>query len=181
MNDPQDLRCQVVLIVANHSITGELGLGEARLSDYLNDVRNSFVELHNAAFARLADPGKVIHQTAKATIPKSRVVIAFEREPGRVAKTRFYAYRKKYMFPVFMGLDHMEVRGCLHATSTEAVPDLTAMREERFIPVTQAVVTFCDIDAYSIQRDSVMVHIGEIVYFSVGEPVKNGDAPAQPG
>ncbi len=165
-----DVKCKVVLIVPNHSITGEVSLGVVRLSDWLNDSRISFMDVHNAEFARLSNPGKAIHQSSRAVVPKAQVIIAFEVDQGaHAAPQRLYAYRKKRTYPVFLATGDMEVRGFLHSIPSETGPDLTMMRPERFIPVTSAVVSICGMEAYSIRRESVLVHIQEIDYFSVGD------------
>ncbi len=172
MKDANATSSEVVLIVPNHSITGTLHLGAVRLSDWLNDVRNSWIALYTVEFARLSDPAKAIHVSSKAIIPKAMVVIAFELEQGTLtAEQRFYAYRKKRAYSVFLATDMLEVRGVVHVAPTESAPDLTMMKLDRFIPVTRAVVALYGLDAYEIRQDSIMVNAQAIKYFSVSDEV----------
>ena len=72
------LSFQIVLFTEHYSITGGLFLREQRLSDFLNDRRDSTILLRNASMARLEDPAKIIEKTPFSIIPKAGIVLAFE-------------------------------------------------------------------------------------------------------
>ena len=57
---------QVVLFTQHYSITGGLFLREQRLSDFLNDRRDTSILMRNTAVARLEQPAKILEKTAGA-------------------------------------------------------------------------------------------------------------------
>ena len=69
---------QIVLFTQHYSISGGLFLREQRLSDFLNDQRDSTILLRNASVARLEDPAKILEKTPFSIIPKAGIVLAFE-------------------------------------------------------------------------------------------------------
>ncbi len=60
----------VVLLTTLHSITGNLVLQDQRLSDLLNDHRESAIRLRKARVSRLGEPESLVVEHAIAVIPK---------------------------------------------------------------------------------------------------------------
>ena len=69
---------QIVILTQDYSITGGLFLKDQRLSDFLNDKRDTTILLRNANIARLEDPAKIMDKTPFSIIPKAGIVLAFE-------------------------------------------------------------------------------------------------------
>ena len=65
---------QVVFFTQHYSISGGLFLHEQRLSDYLNDRRDTGILMRNTSIARLEDPGKILEKTTSSIIPKAGIV-----------------------------------------------------------------------------------------------------------
>ena len=69
---------QVVLFTEHYSIAGGLFLHEQRLSDFLNDRRDTSLMMRSSSIAHLADPAKILEKTLISIIPKAGVILAFE-------------------------------------------------------------------------------------------------------
>lgn len=142
MADVQEVARTIVLLVENHSIMGDVRLGEARLSDFLNDLRQPCIELHNATVSRLSEPAKAISRTDRALIPKAKVAVAFEVKTSRAANAqRLFNYKEKVKYLTFAAAGTIEIQGLFHATPSESPADLMLAPKRWFIPLTKAVVT----------------------------------------
>ena len=75
---------QIVILTQDYSITGGLFLKDQRLSDFLNDKRDTTILLRNANIARLEDPAKIMDKTPFSIIPKAGIVLASPDEAERV-------------------------------------------------------------------------------------------------
>jgi hypothetical protein len=164
---------QVVLLTARHSITGELFLRDQRLSDYMNDRRETMVTLQTATVARLNDPGKILQQHTLAVVPKSWVVVAFEPPQKAIpAAHRFYGYIKKQTHDVFLVLEGMELRGILHTVGELDPRRFLGATTDTFLPITSAVITLYASDRYIIEQAAVMVNATLIRYLAKTESPK---------
>ncbi len=158
---------KVVILTRFHSITGETDLGTQRLSDTLNDDRQSAIRLANTQVARLSNPTKLIAQQNSAVVPKHQIVVAFEPQPPPTTPRHIYSYIKKSQHGIFLTTDGIEVRGFMHTTETSEIADIyhfLVMRKEPFMPLTQAVITFCDDDRLLIKQNAIMVNVQRIHY-----------------
>ncbi len=168
MNNPKEGRRRVLLVVKNHTLAGDLSLEDQRLSDLLNDVRYSYIELHKASFSHVSNPGRVVHRTSLATIPKAKVEIAFELAENPVANTqRPFRYQEKRRYSVFFAGEDIEVQGTLHAKLTEGPPSLSRLQERWFVPLTNASVNFCAFENCSFRQAAVLVNLRDIQYFAL--------------
>lgn len=147
----------VVILTARHSISGQLVLNEQRLSDFLNDRRDTTLTLLNTQVARLNDPSKILQQHSESVIPKAWVVIAFEPPQKEIpASKRLFGYVQKQRHQVFLVLEGMEVRGTLHTPSNLDLRRLLASTNDSFMPITQAVVNLYENDRYVIEQEAIM-------------------------
>jgi hypothetical protein len=159
----------VVILTARHSISGELRLYDQRLSDHLNDRRDTTITLRDTQIARLTDPGKVIAKNDMAVIPKAWIVVAFEPPQKAIPPAkRFYGYVRKQTHEVFMVLEAMEVRGTLHTTSALDLRRIITNSTEAFLPLTKAAVILGVNDRYVIEQEAVMVNASLIRYIAEG-------------
>ena len=168
----------VVVLTARHSITGELLFRDQRLSDFLNDRRETVISLRNVQLARLSEPGKILQQHPAAVVPKTWVGVVFEPPQKGIPPTkRFYGYVKKQMHDVFLILDGMEVRGTLHTMSDlDLRRILTSGSGDTFLAVTKASVTLYAAERYIIEQDAIMVNANLIRYIAKVE-AKPDSAP----
>lgn len=148
----------IVVLTARHSITGQITLDQ-RLSDFLNDRRDTAINLHNTKIARLNDPSRVIQQHEESVIPKTWAVVIFEPpQKESSASKRLFGYVQKVRHEVFFVLEGMEVRGTLHMSGQLDLRRLLATTSDSFVPITQAVVTLYENDRYVIEQDAIMVN-----------------------
>jgi hypothetical protein len=155
----------VVFLTSRHSISGDLTLPEQRLSDFLNDRRDTTFTLANTKVARLSDPSKILQQHSESVIPKTWVVVAFEPPQKAIPSgSRLFGYVQKQRYEVFLILDGMEIRGTLHAPGGLDLRRLLATTSDSFLPITQAVVMLHDNDQYIIEQDAIMVNAHLIRY-----------------
>ncbi len=174
--DPNPETCSAVILTRSHSITTEIELYGQRLSDLLNDDRKSALLLISPRLARLSAPSRIIAEHSTAVLSKYQVLLAFETRPPPPADRRLFGYIKKNQHPVFMMMEGIEVRGVVHTTDSFEILDIyrfLTLRPQLFVPVTHAVVTFCDDERYLLKQPAVMVNAERIQYMG---PL---DAPAQ--
>lgn len=169
----------VVLLTSRHSISGQMELGEQRLSDLLNDKRGSVVFVRAATIARLNEPGKPLGEYPLTMIPKASIVLAFDLDAKATpAGKRFYRYIPKNRYPVFMIVDHMEVHGMAHSSGELDLYSFSPAAEEKFFPITDAVVTFGS-SPYRIQQPAVLVNLRHIQLVSQKEQEPSGKKSAK--
>lgn len=158
----------VVVLTARYSITGELLFRGQRLSDFMNDRRETVISLRNVQVARLSEPGKILQTHPAAVVPKSWVGIVFEPPQKAIPPSkRLYGYVRKESHEVFLMLEEMEVRGTLHTTSNlDLRRILTGTIGESFLPVSNAIVTLGDHERYIIEQEAIMVNANLIRYIA---------------
>jgi hypothetical protein len=159
---------QVVVLTTRHSITGDLLFRDQRLSDFLNDRRDTVISFRNVQIARLTEPGKVLQKHPAAVVPKSWVAVAFEPPQKAIPQEkRFYGYVRKQEQPVFMMLEGMEIRGVLHtAGDLDLRRVLAGGVGEMFLPITKAVVTLFPKERYVIEQQAIMVNSTLVRYIA---------------
>ncbi|HEX7588084.1 MAG TPA: hypothetical protein VF478_07205 [Anaerolineae bacterium] len=157
----------IVALTSRHSITGELLYREQRLSDFLNDRRDTVISLRNVQVARLNEPGKILQQHPAAVVPKAWVLAIFEPPQKEIPQTkRFYGYVRKVTHEVFLVMEGMEIRGTLHTTADLDLRRILTSSGESFLPLTKAVVTLDANERYIIEQDAIMVNTSLIRYIA---------------
>ncbi len=168
---------QVVIFTREHSITGGIFLREQRLSDYMNDTRNTAIMLRNSSVAKLENPSKVIEKTLASFVPKSGIVLAFEPpQKGVPMPQRFIKYPKQ-QYNVFIITDGVEVRGKIHMHGTLDLVHVLTNTPQPFIPITNATASIKVRPDFLLKDVTVLINIlqirfiGEVVPQSNTEPV----------
>ena len=157
----------IVALTSRHSITGELLYREQRLSDFLNDRRDTVISLRNVQVARLNEPGKILQLHPAAVVPKAWVLAIFEPPQKGIPPTkRFYGYVRKVTHEVFLLMEGMEIRGTLHTTADLDLRRILTASSESFLPLTKAVVTLDANERYIIEQDAIMVNTSLIRYIA---------------
>jgi hypothetical protein len=152
---------QVVLFTQYYSISGGLYLHDQRLSDFLNDRRDTSILMRNTYIARLEQPAKIIEKTVSAIVPKAGIVLAFEPPQKSALPGRFIKYPKQ-KYDVFLALDSMEVHGKLNQPGSLDLRHAITNMAESFLPITQATVTLAANPTLVIKRDAVLVNVQRI-------------------
>jgi hypothetical protein len=167
---------QVVIFTHEHSISGEIFLRDRRLSDFLNDRRDTSILVRNASVARLENPARVLERTGVSSIPKSGIVLAFEPpQPTQPTPPRFIKYPKE-KFEVFLIMDGMEARGEIHVQGSLDLVHVLAETAQSFLPITQASVTIQANPNVLLRQEAILVNtqrvrfIGEIQSKSPTQP-----------
>jgi len=167
---------QIVVFMQEYCISGGVYMREQRLSDYLNDKRETNIMLRNASVARLEDPAKILGTTPTAFIPKAGVVMVFE-PPQPVPHTipRFIKYPKE-KYNVFFVMDGMEARGEIHMQQALDLHQVMAEPTLTFLPITQASVTLKANSKFMLNQETIVVNLLHIRF--IGEI--QSKSPTQP-
>lgn len=161
---------QVVILTARHSISGDMPLQDQRLSDFLNDRRDTSMRLLDTQVARLNDPSKIIQRNAEAVVLKASVAVAFEPPQKAIPPSkRLFGYVRKQQYEVFLILEGLEVHGILHTTGDLDLRRFLATTPDSFLPITRATVYLDANDRYVIEQDAILVNARLIRYIAPRE------------
>jgi hypothetical protein len=170
----QNNDANVVVLTYYHSITGRLLLRGQRLSDFLNDRRETVIRLHDSVVSRLNNPAKIVSRDDTAVLHKDHVVIVFETaQPTVPAEKRAFAFTLKQAHEVFLIMESIEVRGFMYTKGNFDVLEIhrfIATSGESFVPITDATVTLPDLN-FSKQT-GVMVNVHHIHYIAKAKETK---------
>jgi hypothetical protein len=167
---------QIVIFTQQHSISGGIFLHDQRLSDFINDRRDTNIMLRNASVARLENPAKILEKTMISFIPKSGIVLAFEPpQKGPPPPQRFIKYSKE-KYEIFFITDGLEVRGNIHVQGSLDLLHVLTNSTQTFLPITQATVSIEANPDFLLKQEAILVNtqrirfIGEIQTKSPTEP-----------
>jgi hypothetical protein len=161
---------QVVFFTQHYSISGGLFLHEQRLSDFLNDRRDTGILMRNTSLARLEDPGKILEKTNSSIIPKAGIIIAFEPpQKTNPLSMRFIKYPKQ-KYPVFLALEGMQVRGELNQAGPLDMRQAITNLAESFLPITLATISLDVTPTLVVRRETVLVNVQHIRFIGNLEP-----------
>jgi hypothetical protein len=161
---------QIVIFTREHSITGGVFLREQRLSDFLNDSRNTAVMLRNSSVAKLDTPGKVLERTMVSFVPKSGIVLAFEPpQKGPPAPQRFIKYPKQ-KYEVFIIMDGIEVRGSIHMHGALDLVHVLTNTPQPFVPITNATANIKARPDFLLTDVTVLINILQIRFIGEIQP-----------
>ena len=166
---------QVVLFTQHYSITGGLFLREQRLSDFLNDRRDTSILMRNTSVARLENPVKILEKTVSSIIPKIGILLAFEPPQKAHPTGRFLKYPKQ-KYGVFIALDGMEVRGQLNQPGPLDLRGAMINTSESFLPITQATVILKANPNFIVKREAVLVNVQCIRFLGELEQTERPEA-----
>ncbi len=168
---------QIVIFTREHSITGGVFLRDQRLSDFMNDQRNTAIMLRNSTVAKLENPSKVIEKTLVSFVPKPSIVLAFEPPAmGPPVPSRFIKYPKQ-KYNVFIITDGIEVRGTIHMHGALDLVHVLTNTPTPFVPITNATANIKVRPDFLLKDVTILINIlqirliGEIQPVSKTEPV----------
>jgi len=161
---------QIVLLTQDYSFAGGLFLHEQRLSDFLNDKRDSTILLRNTSVGRLEDPAKILEKTPFSIIPKSGIVLAFEPPQKTNPLERHIIKYPKQKYDVFLVMYSMEVHGKLNVQGPLNLRQAITNMAESFIPITEAIVTLKANPSLIIKREAVLLNVQRIRFIGESTP-----------
>ncbi len=170
---------QIVVFTQYHSISGGLFLRDQRLSDHLNDRRDTTISLRNVNVARLEEPAKVLERSLFSIVPKAGIVLAFEPPQKTIIPQKRFIKYPKDKYEVFIVTDGMEIRGQLNVTGPLDLRTAITNASASFLPITQATVTLRAAPALVVKRDAVLVNAQRIRFIGEVEP-KTAPPPQPP-
>lgn len=170
---------QVVIFTACHSITGDLFLNK-RLSDFLNDKRETTISMRNVSVARLQDPAKILHRTYTALIPKTAIAIAFEPPQTTVPRPKGLFVPPKDKFDIYALTENLEVRGVIQTSTPLDLKNILASLAHSFIPVTQATVALTQNPHVALHQKAVLLNIEHIRFIGEVRDLKSS-VPSKDG
>lgn len=168
---------QIVIFTHQHSISGGIFLHEQRLSDFLNDRRDTNVVLRNANVARLENPAHILERTLFSVIPKEGIVIAFEPPQKTTPVRRGFIKYPKQKYEVFMILDGMEVRGNLHVQGSLDLLHVQTDTSHSFLPITDATVSIEANPNFLLKREAIIINTQRIRFIGEVQPKTNPTEP----
>jgi hypothetical protein len=161
---------QIVIFTREHSITGGVFLRDQRLSDFMNDSRNTAVMLRNSSVAKLDNPARVLERTMVSFVPKSGIVLAFEPpQKGPAMPQRFIKYPKQ-QYEVFILMDAIEVRGCIHMHGALDLVHVLTNNPAPFIPITNATANIKARPDFLLTDVTVLINIQQIRFIGEVQP-----------
>jgi len=170
---------QIVVFTQYHSISGGLFLRDQRLSDHLNDRRDTTLSLRNVNVARLDEPAKILERSLFSIIPKAGIVLAFEPPQKTIVPQKRFIKYPKDKYEVFIVTDGLEIRGQLNVTGPLDLRTAITNASASFLPITQATVTLKAAPALVVKRDAVLVNAQRIRFIGEVEP-KTAPPPKPP-
>lgn len=160
---------QTVLLTQDLSITGGVFLHEQRLSDFINDKRDSTILLRNASVARLENPAMILEKTPFSIIPKSGIVLAFEPPQKLFLSGRHFIKYPKQKYDVIVAMDSMAVHGKLNVQGPLDLRQAVTNLAESFIPITEATVTLHANPGLILKLEAVLLNVQRIRF--IGESI----------
>jgi hypothetical protein len=173
----------VVVITPQHAYSGRLDFGEARLSEILNDRRETVIRVQDITISLMDKPSQVIARHSEAVIPKQLAAIVFEQQVHSIRPDkRLYSYVKKKEHRVHMVVDGIEIEGYLHTLGNLDLKRIVSAPEQLFVPITRPVLSFRSGTHYVFKPNTVMVNTSHIQYIAaVPEKPAESNAPAPKG
>lgn len=147
---------QIEVYTTDYVLTGYLSSPDERLSDVLNFKTDVSMVLTDVRAARLLDMGKSPPERfVDARIEKRSIIFASPIEPDITQKSIFRrAVRRP--FDVTVLLPSFKLEGSIHLTESLEVRRVLVGRQDDFIALTHATVTYALYPALSFQRDTVV-------------------------
>ncbi len=170
----------VVIITSQHAFSGVLDFGAVRLSEFLNDRRETVIRLRDITISLMDKPSQVIARHPEAILPKQLAAIVFEQQLHAVPPDkRLYSYVKKIEHRVHVMVDGIAVEGYLHTVGNLDLKRIVSMPDQQFVPITQPLLSFYSGTHYVFKPNTVMVNSAHIQYIAaVAEKTGEGKGSA---
>ena len=130
-----------VLLTSSRHVSGLYEIGNARLSDALNNTLESVVRLTNASLGRLGNLA-ANEPTPLAVVPKAQIALVYvELEATRPVERRIAGYVTKQTTEILVLVSGLRVHGRAHASGAldpVELHRLAAQGGDRFVVLTDA-------------------------------------------
>ncbi len=160
---------QIVIFTHQHAINGGVFLRTQRLSDYLNDRRDTNVRILNASIARLENPGRVVERTHFAIVPKESIMLVFEPPQKRPPQRGFIKFPKD-QYEIYILLDGVEVRGNIHVQGALDLLNVLANNAHSFLPITNPTVTILANPTLPFKSEAILINVQRIRFIGEIKP-----------
>ena len=174
------IRMPIVALTNSHSVTGTVILRDQRLSDLLNDRRDSVIQVFEATVTGNASARK-IQESKNAVLSKDNIVLLFEQSDVSTGSLkRPYAYTLKQRHDVFLISQGIEIRGTMYSKGDFDVVELhrlIATSGERFVPVTEARIALPSGQVFT-KKAGVLVNAAHVNFISKADQVAPSPAPS---
>ncbi len=128
---------------SQYLVAGKVYTGGRRLTDLLNDQRDSALELSRVEVRRIITPKKVIATHSSAILEKKGIVFALVKEEGdEGAQSSFYKHVDTREWDIFLTVPFFELSGKLHVRGTGNLRTMLFERAGQFVPLTEANAVF---------------------------------------
>jgi hypothetical protein len=168
---------QIEVYTTDYVLTGYLSSPDERLSDMLNFKTDVSMVLTDVQAARLLDLGKSPPERfVDARIEKRSILFACPLEYDITQKSIFRRTVRR-PFDVTVLLPGFKLEGSIHLTEALEVRRVLVGRQDDFIALTHATVTYALYPALTFQRDTVVFNKSLASF--IGKPVPVKAAPAE--
>ncbi len=173
--------CQVVLMTPQRALSGMLDIGDVRLSEFLNDRRQTVLTLLDITVSLTEKPSQVVARYSEAAIPKQVPALVFEQQAMAArSQRRFYSYVQKQEHPAFILVDGIEIEGHVHTVGRLDLQRMVSVPDQLFLPVTQPIISFRFDGHYVLKPNAVMVNTAHIQYIALQAKSADGSKTRTP-
>jgi hypothetical protein len=163
------------LFTANHILHGFVDTRDDRLSDLLNNQKESSLMMTETRIVRLLNiggppPAKVLD----ACIDKSSILFARPISQDMTQKSIFRRATRQ-IYPIAINLPRFEIQGMIHQTDRLDIERILIDRPENFIPLTNATAIFLLNPKLTIRSSMLIINKNHI--HLIAEILPNKDNP----
>ncbi|MEA2642331.1 MAG: hypothetical protein QOF51_3725 [Chloroflexota bacterium] len=147
-----------------HLILCEIVVGQTRLSDFINEPSASFIELVNATWQDLLSEDGSPSYSAKMTIRKDEIQLAYPMDQRPVNMVRVNTQQ----FPVELSVSLFEVAGVIHRRPNDPtnLMQLVTGYGRQFVPVTDAAFRYIPNAKFDGQVPTVLVNSKHVRFWA---------------
>jgi hypothetical protein len=165
------MHVKIEVYTTDYVITGTLSSPDERLSDVLNLKNEASLVLTDVEVQRLLTMGKKPpDRFVDARIEKRSILMACPLEHDLTQKS-IYRRATRQPFGVTVLLPGFEVEGVIHLTETLEIRRVLVGRQDDFIALTNATVTYALYPVVKFERDVIVFNRNEASFIGKRQPV----------
>jgi hypothetical protein len=167
---------KIEVYTADHVITGTLSSPDERLSDVLNLKTEASLVLSDVEIQRLLAMGKQPpDRFVDARIEKRSILMACPLEDDLTQKS-MYRRATRVPFGVTVLLPGFQLEGTIHLTEALEIRRVLVGRQDDFIALTNAGITYSLHPAITFDRDIIVFNRNEASFIGKRVPVRFSEA-----
>ena len=171
---------EIELFTVDHAIRGFIETGGERLSDVMNNQKQSSVLLSDAYMIRLFNAGSAAKtRLVEANVDKSQILFA---RPVQADLTHKSLYRRaaRQLYQAAFNLPSFEIRGVIHLTGKFDIARVLIERPEDFIPITNCRATYMFNPRLEIAANIFVINKHRVTMIAEIKPEPANPKPAPP-